>query len=666
MNRRRILLLEPNYRNKYPPMGLMKLAMYHRLQGDDVVFYKGKLSDFVLSELTRDAVAKLQEIEKECFFAKKVAWCGLIPDLKIFIQKGRVVPYSEFERALQKQPLAKSWLDSFRRQFRNGGYYDNPRWDRVCVTTLFTFHWNVTIETIEFAKKVCKAPKQVLVGGILASVVPDKLEAKTGIKPHIGSLNVCKLPGDKPLPKPFGRTLIDDLPLDYSILEEIDYQYPATNAYHAYATRGCVNKCAFCAVPILEPGPMKHFISLRPKIKATQQRFGEQRHMLLLDNNVFASDKFDKIIDEICDLGFAKGATFVSPNQLDIAVRQLRDGWNERAYVRLTVRLLNAFVEKLDGERHDRFYGLLLNHGLLHDYTATKDGILTVFAEMKDDYEKARSKKPVIRFIDFNQGMDARLATPEKMAKLATVAIRPFRVAFDTWAIRKHYVNTVRLANENGITQMSNYLLYNFYDKPLDLYRRLLLNIDLCDALGVNIYSFPMKYHPIMDAKWFSNRDYLGLHWSRKAVRTVQSVLNSTKGKIGRGRTFFFKAFGRDENEFIEMIQMPEAFIIKRWDAEISGLTAKWRNAYHALAEEDKKVTDKIVAGRSFGPECVKNQKKSIQKVLQFHLMDRADIPSCLDDMKEKRISDFEKTCPNQITLECRRLLKCITNESDT
>ncbi len=31
---RKVLLIEPNYKNKYPPMGLMKIATYYRLQSE--------------------------------------------------------------------------------------------------------------------------------------------------------------------------------------------------------------------------------------------------------------------------------------------------------------------------------------------------------------------------------------------------------------------------------------------------------------------------------------------------------------------------------------------------------------------------------------------------------------------------------------------------------
>ena len=654
---RRILLLEPNYHNKYPPMGLMKLAMYYRLQKDNVVFYKGDLDEFVLSELTSEAIEKLEAIGP--LDDNLVNWRKFTPEISAFIRTGKFEADSMFGQCLSGNSIYLNWLEYYRKRFRTKAYFDTPKWDKVGVTTLFTFYWDVTIKTIVFATKICKKPqKNVMVGGVLASVVPDAVEKHTGIRPHIGCLNITHFEGDPPLPPPYENTTIDALPLDYSILEEIDYKYPATDAYFAYTTRGCINKCPFCVVPILEP-EYQGYIPLKVRLESTAARFGERRHLLLLDNNVFASPNFDKIIDEIKEAGFGKGQKYTPPDLLEIAIKQLQARWNDRAYIRMTVRLLNDYVATLNGEVYEQVYSLLLDHELLHVYTARSEKILEVYNIIKAAYQKSRHPVPIVRYVDFNQGMDARKVTPEKMSKLSEINIRPLRIAFDHWKWRKYYVRAIRLAKEYGILQMSNYLLYNFQDQPIDLYRRLLINVDLCDALGVNIYSFPMKYHPILDEKWFSNRDYIDQpYWSRKAIRTIQAVLNSTHGKIGRGRTFFFKAFGRSEDEFEELIRMPEAFIIKRWDAELSGLTGKWRRAYASLSGEGKDFADKIIGSNEFSPDMWRGHSKKVSRLLDFYLIQREDVPSVSQAKKLKAIRDFEDSCPDEITEECQDLLE--------
>ena len=40
-------------------------------------------------------------------------------------------------------------------------------------------------------------------------------------------------------------TPIEDLIPDYSILEQIDYKYPVSDAYFTYASRGCITEMQF-------------------------------------------------------------------------------------------------------------------------------------------------------------------------------------------------------------------------------------------------------------------------------------------------------------------------------------------------------------------------------------------------------------------------------------
>lgn len=668
MSNRKVLLIEPNYKNKYPPMGLMKLAMYYRLQGDDVTFWKGDFASFVVEELLKDLFRRLEEAvkffdqdEEAVFDLTRIR--AETPAIRDYIRTGKIVSDSTLELLVETTPTLRRWLEDYRGRFKTKWYFKEPRWDLVGVTTLFTFYWDIAIETIEFAKRICKDWKHnVHVGGVLASVVPERVQKATGIKPHCGILNITHFRGDTVLPAPFAKTVIDALPLDYSILDEIDYQYPETDAFYGYATRGCVNHCPFCVVPILEP-EYRDFIPLKERIEYATKAFGEQRNLLLLDNNVFASAQFNKIIDDIKACGFGRNDKYVRPNQLKIAVRQLKKGWNDRAYLRRIVRLLGEYKDWSEQheseERFNRLFSLLSNNGLLHDYTATRAGVLTVYKEIKNDYDAWHKKRsrPITRIVDFNQGLDARLATPARMRKLSEISIRPLRIAFDNWAFRLHYVRAIKLGAENGIVNSSNYLLYNFKDKPDDLYNRLRINIDLCDALGINIYSFPMKYHPITDPDYFSNRDYIGEHWNRKYIRAIQSVLNSTHGKIGRGRTFFFKAFGRNLKEFHELLDMPEAFIIRRWDAEISGLKARWLRARKAMSVKEREIAKDIVNANIFNADDIKKLPVRVADFLSYYMIRREDIPDVSAQDKKTYIAEFEASCTSEVSDLCRQLL---------
>lgn len=68
---RKILLVEPNYKNKYPPMGLMKIATYYRRLGDDVTFFKGDLKELVLNN-TYEALLKQLYANDDTIFGKNI------------------------------------------------------------------------------------------------------------------------------------------------------------------------------------------------------------------------------------------------------------------------------------------------------------------------------------------------------------------------------------------------------------------------------------------------------------------------------------------------------------------------------------------------------------------------------------------------------------------
>lgn len=54
---------------------------------------------------------------------------------------------------------------------------------------------------------------------------------------------------------------------DYNILDEIYYKYLAHNAYFAYMTRGCVRRCPFCVVYVIEPEYVLETQELEKQIK---------------------------------------------------------------------------------------------------------------------------------------------------------------------------------------------------------------------------------------------------------------------------------------------------------------------------------------------------------------------------------------------------------------
>ncbi len=629
--KRNILLIEPGYKNKYPPIGLMKIATYHRMLGDNVVFYKGDVKEYIFNQILNDCIDKLIDLcsvidwKKQTVEISKYLKSNHSTKLKALLPDPKI-DNDDYELLLKQTPLIEIWLKHFSDYYKKKKYEDDPKWDRVYITTLFTFYWKITVKAIHDSKSLVKNINELKVGGVLASLLAKEVEIETGIKPMTGILDK---PGMlDPKSKKAREIIIDDLPLDYSILDEVDYDYPTGSAYFTFMTKGCTRTCAFCSVPKLEP-IYKEKIPTKDKFEKITELYGEQQNLLLMDNNVLASPKFPEIIQEIKEMGFVKGAKFVEPNQLDIAIRNLKNGQNDNAYQKRSYTILKSFIDKrVKGQNAQTVYDIYDKFKLLKLETIEKENLLEAYEELKDLYERYRNKAPRNRYVDFNQGTDARYITDEYMKLLSEIPIHPLRIAFDYWGIRKQYENAVRLAAKYKINRLSNYLLFNFKDKPEDLYKRMHINMELSEELNIHIYSFPMKYIPLFGEE-AKGRQHIGKFWNKKFIRAIQSISNVTRGIVPPERSFFEKAFGEDEKEYFELLYMPETFIIYRSLFEVDlGLTKKWKALYHSIKEDDQlwNETKIILEKNDFTNLKEKTQNKKILDLLEYYTITREDV----------------------------------------
>ena len=524
MRRHRILLIEPGYRNKYPPLGLMKLASYHGTEGrnDTVRFIKGETPE-VLSEV----------------------------------------------------------------------------WDRVYVTTLFSFEWTRTARAIDFAIRAAAGqPERVFVGGIAASLMYDAYVAE----PRWAGVHFIKGLLDGPPATSLGLSEenfdfgADDLLSpsielrvpDYSILDHISYKYPVHDAYFGYASRGCVRKCSFCGVPTLE-GDLQEMPPLTALVEGVTAAYGTKKDLVLMDNNITASARYREVIAEIRDLGFTPGA-------------KLETG----------------------------------------DRTRVK------------------------RRVDFNQGVDARILakSPMYLREMATICIDPLRIAFDHLGVRKVYEKAINMAADNGITSLSNYMLYNFMDTPADLYMRMNLNIELNERLGLRIWSFPMRYQPVT----LKDRSHVGRNWNRYYLRSFQIMLQATRGVVSGSPSFFRRAFGEDRTQFKRLLSLPHAFIFFR-DYYENGEGAPVRSEYETLRNRLSATQESEFLGLLFsrwhsgrmGHERLLGLAEDhgvdsdIRTLLRFHTLDTKEY--CKPDSHEI-ISDLASKATTEPQLDEQRIVE--------
>jgi len=443
----RILIVEPNYRSKFPPLGLLRISTFHKSLNDKV--------DFVIG----------------CDETRK-----------------------------------------------------SNNYDKVYVSSLFTYELPKTVKTINFYQKCVKNPQNdIIVGGIGATLLPEYIRQRSKCKIVIGALDQHNALGYNEYP-------VSELIPDYSILKEVDKKYTPVDAYFARVSVGCIRKCKFCAVPILEP-KFRYLQSISYQINEVISQFGEKKDLVILDNNILALKNISDIILEISNLGFA---------------------------------------------RNTRFDNKLRN-------------------------------------VDFNQGIDARLINREIAQTLSKICLYPVRLAVDNTSIIDKYKNAIKTLSDNGFSYYTTYVMFNFDDNPQDFYKRLKLNLELSLIHNIRITGFPMKFVPIDQVE----RHHISNNWNWRYLRGIQCILVGTHGMVSPNPNFFEVAFGKNVNEFIEIISMPDDYIIFR--EKNKDKAKEWKGCFFKLNHSEKEDLFNHLSANHGKQSNYKHPNKNIEKVLRFY-----------------------------------------------
>ena len=152
---------------------------------------------------------------------------------------------------------------------------------------------------------------------------------------------------------------------------------------------------------------------------------------------------------------------------------------------------------------------------------------------------------------------------------------------------------------------------------PRDFYRRISLNAELSKELDVRISGFPMKYTPINE----TTRRYISPGWKWRYLRGVQCILLATHGLVSPHLEFVQGAFGSSEGEFLEILSMPDRYIIHRKKYEENGATAEWRKLFHRLSagSRDDFLDALAVINRSRQKEAVIADYKKFARLLEHY-----------------------------------------------
>jgi len=178
----------------------------------------------------------------------------------------------------------------------------NTIWDRIYISSLFTWDIPKTVRTIKYYRNSVKSRKDIFVGGPGVTLLPDYIRENVDCTLVEGHLERPNMIGH-------GSKAIAKLTPDYDILNDVEYEYSPNDAYFTRITKGCIRNCKFCAVPVIEK-EFGYLNDLKTQVDGIISNSGEKRNLVVLDNNILAINNIDTIIQDIADLGFERNSKY--------------------------------------------------------------------------------------------------------------------------------------------------------------------------------------------------------------------------------------------------------------------------------------------------------------------------------------------------------------------
>lgn len=119
---------------------------------------------------------------------------------------------------------------------------------------------------------------------------------------------------------------------------------------------------------------------------------------------------------------------------------------------------------------------------------------------------------------------------------------------------------------------------------------------------------------------------------------------------------FFYKAFGKDEKEFMMLLEMPESFIIYRlffeWIGEHNKHKASpkrwkdcWRYCMTNLDTNEKEEVLNIIHANAFGKDTISSIKNSsVQELLSYYADYRIDLQNKKSELYNLK-QEYDNIC---------------------